>query len=717
MASSTSPVTEFSSPSPAVGAGAGNGVSEVEMILVQQLKALQFAMAETHRACAHASLQNKKFGALELENSRLVKQLKDNDITPVCAGTGSADGETAGVHKAWVPGAVGDASGLVYPEKVVYDPSSPMLNFAPIMPGQAEDNTSHRAPSISSTEKKEDSSDRGHHSNRVSAHIITHGSEDSEGDHRATTKAAQPKAVFADAAALKEKLRANMSKKPYDVRDLYHKEGFAQRVAKSNLFDHSTLCVIAFNAIWISIDTDYNTADILLDAEPVFIVMENFFCLYFSLEWLFRFLSFRRKRDGLKDMWFVFDSTLVFFMVGETWCMTLLVICLGGGNSSALGNASILRLFRLLRLSRMARMARLLKAMPELLVLIKGMVVAMRSVFFTLCLLAGILYVFGIAFVQLMKDTTAGDAYFGSVPQAMNSLLLQGLLPDEAELVEAVGGDGWVFKVLVLGYIILAGLCVMNMLVGVLCEVVSVVSSVEKESLLVNYVKTTLQHMLITSGIDADGDHKIARSEFETLLELPGAARAIQEVGVDVVGLMDFTDFIFKDGKELSFPDFMDTILQLRGTNTATVKDIVDLRKLVVLELDKLSQKNTENMAQAIEDFCRTTKFGGGGGGPGGGCQVQYTMPPQYANYALIPSQAPPPMSIPNLNLDNASAVSPLCSGISWAASAASRLSAAANELSAAAGELSARQKLKQKLNEPGQYMSLEDNQASSARK
>jgi len=249
----------------------------------------------------------------------------------------------------------------------------------------------------------------------------------------------------------------------------------------------------------------------------------------------------------------------------------------------------------------MARMARLLRAMPELLVLIKGMVVAMRSVFFTLCLLAGIIYIFGIAFVQLSRETPSGDTLFANVPMAMNTLLMQGILPDEAGVVEECGEDSAIFKVIFLTYVVIAGLCVMNMLVGVLCEVVTIVSAVEKESLLVDYVKTTLQAMLNFSGIDANGDQLIARAEFEDLLVLPGAAKAIQEVGVDVVGLMDFIDFIFPEGKtDLSFPDFMDMVLQLRGTNNATVKDVVDLRKMFIFELEKSSTKCAALLSDAL---------------------------------------------------------------------------------------------------------------------
>merc|ERR1719291_919587 len=123
------------------------------------------------------------------------------------------------------------------------------------------------------------------------------------------------------------------------------------------------------------------------------------------------------------------------------------------------------------------------------------------------------------------------------------------------------------------------------MLVGVLCEVVSVVSAVEKEQMTVQFVKAKLQEVMTTSGIDVNGNMQISKTEFDSLLLNPLAARLVQEVGVDVVSLVDFSDYIFKDGRELSFPDFMELVLQLRGSNTATVKDLVDLRKFLMLEL------------------------------------------------------------------------------------------------------------------------------------
>eukprot|EP00971_Amphidinium_carterae_P307314 6107132-Amphidinium_carterae.1 len=58
-----------------------------------------------------------------------------------------------------------------------------------------------------------------------------------------------------------------------------------------------------------------------------------------------------------------------------------------GASTDQFQSASLLRLFRLLRLARMARVIRLLRAMPELMILCRGILVASRAVFFTLCLL------------------------------------------------------------------------------------------------------------------------------------------------------------------------------------------------------------------------------------------------------------------------------------------------------------------------------------------
>jgi len=385
--------------------------------------------------------------------------------------------------------------------------------------------------------------------------------------------------MFADVEAMKKNMKASMDKPVYNVHDFYWETGLSQRIAKHPIFENLTLAVISINAFWIAYDTDNNTATVPTEAETQFQVAEQVFCIYFTFEWTVRFFAFKKKRNGLKDGWFVFDSALVFMMVMETWVMTIIMLIMGGGGSG-MGGAGILRLFRLLRLSRMARM---LRSMPELMILIKGMVSACRSVVFTLVLLVLVMYVFGIAFVQLSENTEMGKVLFSTVGRAMYTLLVTGTFLDNLGYVsDMILDESPVCVVLFYLFILLAACTVMNMLIGVLCEVVSAVAQVERESMTIDFVKDTLQKVL--GDADENGDGNISKDEFQGLLESPKALLALKEVDVDPLSLIDFTDYIFEDDGEpvkLSFGEFMEMVLQLRGTNTTTVKDMVELRRFI----------------------------------------------------------------------------------------------------------------------------------------
>jgi hypothetical protein len=244
--------------------------------------------------------------------------------------------------------------------------------------------------------------------------------------------------------------------------------------------------------------------------------------------------------------------------------------------------------------------------MPELMVMIKALSVAMRSVFFALGLLLGIIYVFGIAFRQLLDGTPAGKEFFPSVPEAMYTLLIDSALPDQGTVARAALDEHFIYLVLILLFFLLSAITVMNMLIGILCGVVAAVSDVEKEEMLINYVKSELVHMLDKYGIDTDGDNHISQKEFTNLLSKPAAARVLQDVGVDVIGLVDFTDFIFAKGDDISFNDFMELVLQLRGSNNATVKDVIDLGNRLKVEIKQISDRlddptPVENNRQLIQ--------------------------------------------------------------------------------------------------------------------
>mmetsp|Transcript_99344 Transcript_99344/g.256787 ORF Transcript_99344/g.256787 Transcript_99344/m.256787 type:complete len:611 (-) Transcript_99344:372-2204(-) len=386
-----------------------------------------------------------------------------------------------------------------------------------------------------------------------------------------------------------ERLLLTQDKK--SVKDLYAEDGFYSKLAKSVWFEHITLVVIAFNALWIAIDIDNNDQSILAQADWPFQVVAHLFCAFFSFELFVRFMAFSRWTHCLSDRWFVFDAALLLMMVLETWVMSLVVLMVGD-SSEALGqasNASVLRILRMLRITRMARMAKLLRAVPELLVMVKGIVAAARSVAVTLLMLITIVYVFGVLFRQIMAGTELGETYFSSVPSAMNTLVGYGIFMEGTPvLLEELGAENFMCWVCFILFALMASFTVLNMLVGVMCETVRTVSIAENERTSIISAKERLEGMLKTSGLDADGDGMISKDELEALVEIPGAAEALADVGVDAVGLVDLTDFIFEEAEELEFPEFMAVVLRLRGSKMATVRDLVDFRRFIHVEIAKV---------------------------------------------------------------------------------------------------------------------------------
>eukprot|EP00927_Polykrikos_kofoidii_P019645 TRINITY_DN19214_c0_g1_i1.p1 TRINITY_DN19214_c0_g1~~TRINITY_DN19214_c0_g1_i1.p1 ORF type:complete len:792 (-),score=121.90 TRINITY_DN19214_c0_g1_i1:31-2406(-) len=411
------------------------------------------------------------------------------------------------------------------------------------------------------------------------------------------------RATFFDPDAMKEKVRQNMTKPKYNVTDLYKRNGIWQAMARDSKFEQFALFIIGLNSLWMLVDTDHNTAGLLLNAHWVFQCAENFFCGFFTFELFVRYMSFRRSQDGFKDMWFVFDFGMMVMMVTETWGFTVFVMLVerdgtGGGEQIA----PFLRVGKLMRLVRMCRMARLLRALPELMIMIKGLMAASRSVFFTLVLGAALVFAFAIAFSQMTTDTALKEVYFSNVAASMYFLMVHGalLLSTDYKAFEIQAYCGILVSMLFFTFVLFAAVLIMNMLIGVLCQVVVAVACTEREELLVAYVHAKLKEVM--SIIDEDGGGTISRDEFMQILENIDAMDALQDVGVDVVGLIDFADFIFGDVEdttgtdgapkevELTLPDFTAVILQLRGSNNATVKDIVDLRKFVTNSLQRATR-------------------------------------------------------------------------------------------------------------------------------
>lgn len=393
---------------------------------------------------------------------------------------------------------------------------------------------------------------------------------------------------------MKDRLYKNILKDPYNVTDLYYKDGIFQFIARQQAFEAVTLLIVMINALWIGFDADKNTADALPDAPIGFQVMENLFCSYFTVEIAIRFLAFEQKYKAFKDLQFVLDLGLVILMIFETWCVYIFVLI--GSSASTKGTS----LFRILRLTRMARLMRLLRAFPELMVLLKGIKAATKSVAWTSVLLIIIIYVFGVAFRILAGSSSTG--YFSSVPKSMATFFLDGLLPDFAPPVRTINDDSTILAVLFMLFIVIGSITVMNMLTGMLVQVVSSIADVSQEELKLCWVKDRMSEVM--DSLDVNKDGHLSREEVEKVLMDVEACRVIADVGVDVVQLVEVAEFhIFKDQDHITFREFLDLVLQLRKAKQVCMKDIVSLQQFVSVELCALEDRLLKAMGHVTNEL------------------------------------------------------------------------------------------------------------------
>eukprot|EP00747_Dinoflagellata_sp_TGD_P125247 gnl/TRDRNA2_/TRDRNA2_174129_c1_seq20.p1 gnl/TRDRNA2_/TRDRNA2_174129_c1~~gnl/TRDRNA2_/TRDRNA2_174129_c1_seq20.p1 ORF type:complete len:914 (+),score=183.45 gnl/TRDRNA2_/TRDRNA2_174129_c1_seq20:187-2742(+) len=410
--------------------------------------------------------------------------------------------------------------------------------------------------------------------------------------------------VFADSENLKKKAQEHLIQR-VSVSNYYKSDGFLQKLVKNAYFEQCTLIMIALNAIWIAVDTDNNQADVLRDADLIFQVVENLFCIYFTFEILVRLCAFEKKRNCVKDPWFVFDAALVGMMIVETWIITIALLIFDVGSIGVLGNLSMLRMARMVKMLRMTRMARLLRAVPELMVLVKGIAIAARSVFFFFLLIMIIVYVFAIVCRITTKDSQMGDRYFTTVPVAMNALLIDLVLPmNNVAILNEVNQMMPALWPLLMIFVLLTSITIMYMLIGVLVNVVNVVSRTEKEMMTISAVNYDLREAF--SNLRIDVNHPISKESYQELLMSPKIFGIVQAVGVDVINLIDMADMVYEDVDPeqggLSFVDFVRLVLSMRGTNPVTVKDVKEqlrvIKNVVKDSVNDVSEQLGEEMAQ-----------------------------------------------------------------------------------------------------------------------
>jgi len=283
-----------------------------------------------------------------------------------------------------------------------------------------------------------------------------------------------------------DRLRAHAEQR--NVNPLWGETKITAKICGHPFFEPFALVAIVFNALWIGYSTDQEDPD---GKEPPFSTkaIDNMFCFWFVVEILLRIGAYRTPisffiGDKPNRLWNNFDFVLVCFLVGET--VLLPMATKGSGKTPAVPALSSLRLLRLLRV------VRVLRFVPELAMMVRSLVAAIRSVTTTFALAVGIMYIFSIVFTQWARTheqkyecdppVNCVEAAFGSIAKSFLTLFQILCFDATFSLIRAILKERPLYGCLLLVFIVIAAFTVLNMLIGVVCQIVAQTSANERSA-------------------------------------------------------------------------------------------------------------------------------------------------------------------------------------------------------------------------------------------
>jgi len=190
------------------------------------------------------------------------------------------------------------------------------------------------------------------------------------------------------------------------------------------------------------------------------------------------------------------------------------------------------------------------------------------------------------------------------VPTAMMTLVLGGLIPDMAPTTYAFAKENLLFAAMFLIFVFLGAITIMNMLIGVLVQVVGVVATVEAET---NQL-TEVKNVLLDNPLDLKEDDIISPQQVRLLLKDDDVIAGLKELSIDTDDLMNHSQIVFWGRQDITMYDLWQLAVSHRGSNNVKVKDLVNFRQFLYTELTDLGSQVARLNALGASSRPPTTK-------------------------------------------------------------------------------------------------------------
>jgi voltage-gated sodium channel len=289
--------------------------------------------------------------------------------------------------------------------------------------------------------------------------------------------------------------------------------GCCASIIKLDIYRYIMVGIIVFNSIWVGIDADNNkdyTSTGSLDSGITFVI-ESILCAIFLVEILTRMLAkypkvgnFFYENSSFQRM-NILDFLITMLTMIDDWILSFAL--------PSHDNEEI-ELFVLVRAARLFRLIRLFVLIDSLSFLAKALGEAMKSVFATFVILITAIYIWAVVFTEWSEDANMESVspyfvdHYSTLFLSMLSMFELAIYDDAMNQVRTVLAESVLMGILLLIFIVIGGFLILNVLIGVIADVVSEQSDLEQARHLVDQMDE------VFSFIDHDGNDRMTRAEF-----------------------------------------------------------------------------------------------------------------------------------------------------------------------------------------------------------
>jgi len=199
-----------------------------------------------------------------------------------------------------------------------------------------------------------------------------------------------------------------------------------------------------------------------------------------------------------------------------------------------------------------------MRAVPELITITTGMLMASRALLGAVIMILLLSYTFAILMHMLVHDD--GDLNdklevwnFKSVPASMWTLFVSGAFMEDfgyvaTSLLNTGTRKGIAACMVFMTFVMITAFTVLNMLIGVLCEVVSTVGKNSKDHAAVALVK---EYILMELKRFDNGDGRISKMELDMVMRAPHARAVLDHLKVDRLFLTELQGLLYTGNGEV----------------------------------------------------------------------------------------------------------------------------------------------------------------------